>query len=275
MMDLRYVNSRGESVDFGYRRGMWLYGETDIFDMSQGHNSVDEVITSFKSGIRKLKLRAILAAGDLAERDRFTDVISYDTRLCRHGRLEAGVSYMECFVSSYEVSHCTEDDFAVYDLTIVTDRPVWVRKSSVVLMATSGQKRGGLNYPHGYPHNYLKSDRAARQFENPFSLPCSVDIAFPGPCRDPYVIIAGNRYQVMEDVKKGQLLIVRGFGDRDVVLRGQNGGETSVFASRENREGARIFAKVPPGVCNASWPGQYNVNIDIYDEGLVPVWRQT
>lgn len=274
MMDVRYTNSRGESVTFGFMKRPWCYGETDIFDMAQDYNSVDEVITSFSSGIRKLALTAILLDGSLEERDRFTDVISYDTRLCRHGRLYAGVSYMECFVSSYSIGSCVEDDLAVYDLEIVTDRPVWVRKSSVTLMASKGAKGGGLNYPHGYPHNYLRSERATNRIVNPFSLPCAVDITFPGPCRDPYVIIAGNRYQVIDEVKEGQLLIVRGFGERDVVLRQRGGGEISVFPNRVNHDRARIFEKIPPGASTASWPGQYNVSVDIYDEGLVPVWRQ-
>lgn len=274
MMPITYTNSRGESVEFTFERRPWCYGETDVFDMAQEYNSVDDVITSFASGIRKLKLTAILLDDSMAERDRFADIISYDTRLCRHGRLTAGSSYMECFVYAYSVSNCAREGLAVYDLQIVSDRPVWVQKRTVTLMRAERESGGGLNFPHDFPHNYSQGEQASSVVTNPFQLPCAVDIAFPGPCRQPYVIIAGNRYQVMEEAAKGQLIIVRGFGQRDVVLRSIDGSERSIFAKRVNEPGARIFGTVPPGKSNAHWPGSYNVALDLYNEGLVPTWRQ-
>ena len=103
-------------------------------------------------------------------------------------------------------------------------------------------------------------------------LPCACDIAFAGPCVQPYVIIGGNRYQVRSTVEAGQLLLVRGYGGKDIAIRHSDGTERSAFAQGVREPGANIFAEVPVGDSVASWSGSYNVSVTLYEERTTPWW---
>ena len=278
LMPMSYTNSAGEVIDFSGAlpgsRAVYRYGVTDIFNMSLEYSTVSDVITAFRSGIRKMSLTIILDGGGVEERNRFLDVISYDTRACSHGRLTAGSSYMECYVLGYDISHAHMDDLAVYDLTLVSDRPVWVRKHEVVLAYEKAEATEGLDYPHDYPFDYGHSDGPSADFVNPFALPSACDIVFPGPCFQPYMRIGSNLYQVMEDVQENGLLIVRGHGqEKDIIVRSIDGTERSVFDKGVRKPGAQIFDPVPPGKSAVAWSGTMNVSVTLYDEGLAPWWE--
>lgn len=270
---MSYTNSAGETVEFGGTSSPWRYGVTDVFDLSQEYSTTANKITSFTPGIRELSLQVILLAGSVDERNRFASVIEYDTRALVPGTLRAGSSYMRCYVKSYALSSFqTDDSLAVYDLVLISDSPIWVRKHKIELTTQEVEAYGGLDYPHDYPHNYLNPASSSAELANPFALPCKCDIAFAGPCVNPYIIIAGNRYQVMDTAEKGQLIIVRGFGKKDVVRKDRSGSEISVFSKRVADSGAYIFEEVPPGKSIAAWSGTYPIEVTLYEEALTPWW---
>lgn len=274
---LRYVNSLGEEVSFGGDPepggAEWHFGETDIFNVSLEYESVGDSITSFHSGVREFSLTAYMARGTVSERNRLVDVVAYDTRTMSKGRLYAGGSYMECWVTAVEVSRWHYDDsFAAYDLTVVTDDAVWVREQAVQLTQRTSEPTGGLNYPHDHPFNYLMPGTSNTSITNSFMLPAKCDLSFAGPCVSPYVIIGGNRYQVNATAEKGQLIVVRGRGAKDIVLKDPDGAETSIFSKGVREDGAHVFAEVPIGESLVSWPGTPAIEVRMYEERSTPWW---
>lgn len=270
---LRYVNSRGDEIVFGGDSGPWGFGRMDIFDARQEYRSTGGRVTSFAGGIRELSMAVVMRGGSASERNRFADVTAYDVRAGVPGTLWAGESFMRCWIAGFELSEWDwYDSWAVYDCTVVSDRPWWVRVVEQTLEARVADQGGGLDHPHDHPHDYSYPSGTTAVVRNPFMLPARLDIAFAGPCVSPYVVIGQNRYQVMATVERGQLLIVRGYGERDIVIRHSDGTETSAFAQGVREEGARIFAEVPPGDLPAAWSGAYNVGLTLYEERTTPWW---
>lgn len=271
--ELRYVNSRGDEVRFGGGSGPWRFGQLDIFDTEAQARTVGGAVTGFSHGVRELSLAVHMLEGSAAERNRLADVLDYDVRTGSPGTLWAGESRMRCWIPSRSMSEWSiYDSRCVLECTVLSDRPVWVRDVEIVLEARQDLVIGGLDYPHDHPHDYLYSAGASVRVSNPFMLPAKCDLAFPGPCVQPYVIIAGNRYQVMATVERGQLLLVRGYGDRGIVVRHSDGTERSVFAQGVREPGANIFAEVPVGESVAAWSGSYNVSVKLYEERTTPWW---
>lgn len=267
-MVIAYENSLGERIAFG--EGCWHYADTDVFDTSQAHRSIGGRITGFDRGIAEMSMKVWLD-GPEEERRRLADVTSYDVRTGRPGTLWANGCRMSCWIPGIAPKDWYQlEDMYCAELTVVSDDPVWVRTASVTLEARADLEIGGLDYPHDYPHDYLYSSGTSVVIENPFRLPAKCDIYIPGPCTDPYVIIAGNRYQVRGSVDKGQLLVIRGYGDREIVARSSDGTERSLFDRRVTEEGARPFAEVPVGRNVASWSGSYNVEVVMYEERTSP-----
>jgi len=274
--EITYINSRGDSITFGGddAGNPWHYGVTDIFDIKQDYEELGGRIISFLGGIRELGLHAVMRKGSLEERDRLVDVLSYDSKLATPGTLYAGESYIKCYAKDVEQTgwHYAEGSLTA-DIVFVSDDPVWVRKHVITLMADSERRDGGLDYPHDYPFDYGYSSGTSRIIENPYMLPVKCDIAFPGPCADPYVIIGPNRYQVKASIKKGQLIIIQGYpveGRKRIILRDVDGSERSLLSNGVREEGAHVFAEVPVGRHVAAWSGAYNIEVTMYEERLSP-----
>lgn len=271
---LRYVNSRGDEIVFGGKKAPWRFGATDIFNLSSEYSSTGGAITSFSRKIQDRSLLVFMRSGTLAERNRLADVLGYDKSVCQHGTLYAGGSYLKCYAKDVEEADWHYmDGMLTADLTFAIDRPSWIRAESVTLSALKGDAIGGLNYPHDYPHDYLRSADTSTLLRNPFMLPASCDIVFPGPCTEPYVIIGGNRHQVKASADKGQLIIVKGFEQpKDILIRSAAGAERSIFAQGVRDEGAQVFGKIPVGDSVASWSGSYNIEVTMYEERATPWW---
>lgn len=270
--ELIYENSIGERVAFGGGKKNHLrFGETDLFNIGVDYEETGGVITSFDPGIKDLGLTVFMMNGSVEERNRFVDVISYDIRTASPGKIHCGDSHIQGYFSQvpFEDWYQLKGMFAA-DCTFTSDHAVWIREVKQTLFSSDELEIGGHNYPYDYPYNYLYSSGTSTSITNPFRLPCKCNIAFPGPCVDPYVIIAGNRYQVKGSYQKGQLVLVQGFGEKDIFLRSQNGDMHSIFSAGVRTSDDHIFAEMPVGSHIASWSGAFNIEVTMYEERLSP-----
>lgn len=272
---LSYTNSRGEAISFG-AKSLYRYGGGNLFDLHGTPKVVGGRISAWVMEPIEIDLRVFMRGGSLAARDRFADILEYDRKLLRPGTLRAGESALSCYFERWEMlEHLSYGSQAVWDCTVKSDYPAWVRTVTQTLQPTLREDAGGLAYPHAYPHNYGFDAQNSAIVTNPFALPARADIAIPGPCLNPYVIIGANRYQVNVRVEAGQLLIVRGASNPPaIVLRSQDGTERSVWAHavRDWAAGAHIFAEVPPGKLSASWRGDGAVEVKLSEERGTPSW---
>ena len=269
--EIRYVNSLGAEVTFGGEAEHWGFGETDLLDFGMEYNEVGGRITSFTSGIAQKSLQVYLWDGTEEERKAFVDVLCVDARRGKPGTIYAGDSYLTCYASGLAMAEWYYfEGMLTATITITAERPVWVRDHRQTLKAYAAPE-GGLDYPHDYAYDYTYSSGTTAVVSNPSPLPSPVDIAFPGPCTNPFVIIAGNRYQVMASAAKGELILVRGYGrKKDIILRSASGDEQSIFSAGIRKANAHVFSEVPSGDSVASWDGVNSIELTVYEELITP-----
>lgn len=269
---MTYTNGAGESIEFA-PGSPWGYGETDLRDWTWDYEEACGRATGFRRSPRDFTLDAIMRGGSAEERDRAYDVLEHDVRAGSPGTLRAGGSSMRCYAVGCEKDRWWYDGSRMR-LTIKfhADEPVWVRERTVDFPKDAGSaySGGGLDYPHGYPYDYKREDRASRA-ENPFPSPCRFRLTFYGPAENPYVTIAGNRYQVNASVPDGGLLVVDS-REGTIVMRDREGVESSLFASGTRAPGARIFAPMPGGASDLSWTGDFGFAITYIEERSEPAW---
>lgn len=279
--DLTYINSLGEAFCFGTNveekdKTVWHYRDTDLFDFKYSYKSTGGRITSYYLPIVEKEIEIFTHGGSLEERDRLIDVIDYDNAVNERGKLYAGSTYLRCNINGVtDVSNWHYSNGSYSCKVIVTsDMPAWIREHEITLVPVDDDSSVGLNYSHNYPHNYGYDSGSSLIITNPFKRPSKCNIIFPGPCVEPYVIIAGNRYQVLETAQAGSLIIVRAFGsDRpQVVLKSSDGTERTITGKAVMEKGAKIFQKVPVGKVSASWKGGHNVGLVLCDERPSVCW---
>lgn len=159
-------------------------------------------------------------------------------------------------------------------LTVVVLEDVWrTERTYPFEMGYSGDSEW-LNYPHGYPYDFGPPP-PEQGVDVPGYGAHPVRLTVYGPASNPYVIIAGNRYQVDVNVPSGGYLVVDGVS-KTVEVVTQGGERTSAFdkALRGSGEGSGEYAfeRVPSGYSAVSWPNSFGFDLTVYDEDGEPPW---
>ena len=160
-------------------------------------------------------------------------------------------------------------------LTLALLDGAWWRVKSISLMPGSGtQSASGLDYSYDYDHDYSQPETGGKV--NTGSLvPCKPKLVFYGPVTNPYVIIAGNRYEVEATVAAGARVEVDG-KEKTVKLIAEDGTVVDKFADahRGSGEGGGeyIFETIPPGDNDITWDDSFGVDVGWYEEVGEPPW---
>ncbi len=266
-----YTGSTGEAVEMAVG-GPWHYGDTDLHDYEWSYDTVNDRSVGFRRSPRDFSIHVMLRGGDAAERDRAVDVFDADVAAGTPGTLRVGASEMRCYVTASSKDRWWYDEASMdMDLTVHADDPVWTREAtSQFLKAVEQEPSDDLDYPHGYPHDYAPDTRSAA-LSSPFASPCAARITVYGPAVNPYVIIAGNRYQVDATVEDGGLLVIDGRG-KTITVTSADGYSESAFAAGVREDGARVFAPVPSGTSPVSWTGAFGFDVTLIEERSEPAW---
>lgn len=268
---IEYVNSAGQSVEFR-ADGPWHYSGTDLRDYAWEADTVNDRAVGFRRKPREFTLKAVMDGGTPGERDRATDVFDYDVAAMEPGTLRVGSSEMRCWVTASSKDLWWFDGgYMCCELTVRADDPVWTRESTTQFSRAAGDAEGGdLDFPHGYPHDW-KSDDVSSSLTSPYGRPCAARITVYGPAVNPYVVIAGNRYQVDVTVPERGLLVIDGRA-RTITSLDEYGRSESAFARGVRSDGANVFARVPVGSSAVSWGGQFGFDVTLVEERSEPAW---
>lgn len=274
MMDnsMTYTNSGGETVEMRID-GTWHYGDTDLRDYEWSYDTVADRVAGFRREPRDFSLKVMMDGGSVAERNRATDVFERDIAAMTPGTLRVGASELRCWViASAKSSWWFGEGIMGVDLTVHADDPTWTREAGFEFKKVGGASGAstGLDYPFDYPFDYSSSG-VSSTLASPFAVPSACRITVYGPAVSPYVIIAGNRYQVDVTVEEGGLLVVDGLA-RTITVSNADGQAMNAFSAGVREDGANVFAKVPAGTHAVTWGGSFGFDISLIEERSEPVW---
>lgn len=290
---LRYVNSRGEVLNFG-ENGIYV-NQNDLRDWDWAYSTTYGRIRQFKrSTVTRTLPVQIWAASEakgLEIRNRLHDVTEVDVIAETPGRLYVGDCYMLCYITgSKKSNYLTSKRVLSLTLTVAASVGVWYQESSfwfgarqnldaaTVGEAVVGFARVGAGasssavypYDYDYPRGYKS---AAEQHDdkvvNSFLVPCGFRLEISGPAANPEVIIGADSHKLNYNVISGQTLVVDS-RDRTIKIVGADGRETDAFRFRDKK--ADIFAAVPAGAHSVSWNGDYMFSLILYKERSEPLW---
>ena len=268
---IAYTNCVGETVEMRID-GTWHYGDTDLHDYEWGYDTVNDRVAGFRREPRDFTIEVMMAGGSVDERNRATDVFERDVAEMTPGTLRVGGSELRCWVtSSSKSSWWFSEGIMGATLSVHADDPVWTREAAFEFKKVAGTGDStGLDYPFDYPFDYSSSG-VSSQIASPFPAPSACRITVYGPAVSPYVIIAGNRYQVDATVPDGGLLVVDGLA-RTITVSNADGQKMNAFSAGVREDGANVFAKVPAGTHPVSWGGAFGFDVALIEERSEPAW---
>lgn len=166
------------------------------------------------------------------------------------------------------------------ELTVLLLDGCWRRERALHVSARDDAPADEwLDLPCDHPYDL---ERAAESLavEAVSATPSAVRLVLWGPCQDPYVVVAGNRYQVDATVPAGARIEVDGSSwPKTVSLVSAAGDRTDLFAAarRGTGEGGGeyCFQPIPAGRSEVAWPGSFAFDLYWYEEEGEPPWTRS
>ena len=162
-----FKNHMGETIDFG-EGGLYL-NNNELRSYKWNYSSKNNRISYFSRDVQEKKL-PIVVVPDVRDTgnnimNRLMELADRDIIAKLPGRIIAGDYYLDCYLFASENSRYDLKDGVFYaDLTVVTDKPSWIRETTQVFNNQSGGD-GFLDYPYDHPYDFTSPSKI-RRLEN-------------------------------------------------------------------------------------------------------------
>ena len=270
---LTYINHLNERFEFG-KDGIYV-NTTELRNYEWKPRKRNQTITGMEYQISKYKVPVKIIcdseAAATAAKNKLYEVTEKDVLANKYGKIVIGDYYLKCFVSqSKKKDYLKTSRYIHNDLTVTTDRPVWVREHKYKF-AVGGADKGGqnLDYPFDFPYDY-KSDLGVTTFASQSIGNANFRIVIYGVCTDPEIRISGHLYKIMGDIGVNEYLTIDS-ATKEIYLTTNIGNKVNRFNDRYRR--SYIFEPIPAGMINVLWDGSFAFDLYMLDERREPKWN--
>jgi hypothetical protein len=182
---------------------------------------------------------------------------------------------MRCYIVGWKISGVYYS-WVEYDLTIALVDSYWWRRKQRHFV--SGLTEDGLDYPHDYEHDFSFSVGEG-QIQVDSLIGALPLVRFYGPCTNPYIMLAGNRYEVDVTVPSGSTVTIDATTAKPtVMLTDVYGNAQSVFAYAVRdgglNGGSYAFQPLPSGTLQVTWSGAFAFDVEWVEKDTEPPWQR-
>ena len=275
LIKLQYVNHINEVVDIG--NGGIYAGSSDLRDYVWTVNQRGKRISSLTREVVTRRLPLIITAPTVEEsyqiRNRLFEIAEKDVLAMQPGKLICGGYYYSCYVTKSEKpSYWKDERTLVVELTLTTDRPVWIKESTYSFTEKSSRAAGSdgedLDYPYDYPHDYT-SGVNTQILKNPGFVGTNFRIIIYGVCENPQIIINEHTYKLNATAEAGEYIVIDSYA-KTIYKVSADGSKTNIFSSRD--KSSYIFEPISPGANSVTWNGTFAFDVIILEERSEPKW---
>ena len=269
---LKYKNHINEVIDFG-AIGIYV-NESDLRDYEWTVIQKNNKIASLSYGVVKRSLPVVIMCSSVEEgiaaKNKLFEVTEKDALAMQPGKIIIGNYYFQCYVTrSKKSDYLINKRYLKAELTLVSDRPYWVRETQLTFNKQSASAEAAyLDYPFDYAFDYSNGS-TAQNLNNTGFVDTSFKIIIYGACTNPRITIGSHVYQVNTKVEAGELLTIDST-TKKIYLTASDGTRTNKFNSRSKE--SYIFEKIKPGLNSVLWDGSFNFDIIVMEERSEPKW---
>lgn len=283
-MKFRYVNSRGEILDFS--EFPYLFQSGDLVNYSWKYDTSNNRITNVRreSGERPFKVGLIpdwslpytekrAALKEAAEH--LFNIIEYDVINNTEGRIVTDTgSYFPCRILASDKTDWEKPTAYMFiDLTAVSGKNSWITEQNFSFYpsgtSTENADSEFLDYNFDYDFDYTTQKSGISSINISHIATSDFKLTIFGPCNNPRILIAGHPYEVFTSLSDGEYLIIDSINNT-VIKYLTNGTQESVYDLRGKAK--TVFEQIPPGYNTVSWDGSFGFDLTVYIERSEPLW---
>ena len=274
MLDrMTYTNHLNEQIVLG--KLPYFVNYSDLRDFAWEYTEANSKILSFEKGIREYTLPVTIMCktteDGFQKRNALYETMEKDVLAKKYGTLEIGQYKLKCYVNESAKSDFlfTKKHMRV-DLSIVTDRPYWIKEKTYVF-GQSGQQDGSaefLDFDIEYAYDYTNSMETLQMVNQNF-VASNFRLTIYGEALNPRISVNGHVYEVSGTVEAGQNLTIDSI-EKTITLNTKNGAKVNRFNER-NRD-SYIFEKIPAGDLTLARSDNFRFDLTLIEERGEPKW---
>lgn len=281
MKQLKYINSRGEEIDFrqfktqvfkaGFHTYAWGYEGTA--------QQFGETIDRFTKTALEYEI-IVAVRGSQQEKEkalnRITEVTEYDLISSTQGTLYWGDYYLRCNIISADTQPSENFFGAERTMGILAPRPFWVKELTREFFPDSNpladsDPDGDLDYPYDYLYDYAPAAGGSAVWQTGHYAPSNFEITVYGPCVSPRILIADHVYEVYETLETGEYMVISNTNNKNLIKKYRNNGTIGNLYDMRNKKES-IFEPIPGGNVTVNWSGGFGFTIKLFQERSEPAW---
>lgn len=196
-------------------------------------------------------------------------VIAVDAEEGAYGKLCVNDTWLRCKIASSKKSEWTSFVSASVELVFTAPALSWVREKRKSFSIRQDTSLDGLNFPFNFPFNFASSQKGQASWKIEHPAPSEFQMIVYGPCVNPRVLIDGYPYEVFTTLDVGDYMIIDSQSDT-VYKHLSNGTIQNLFHNRGLEHS--IFEKIPSGLLNINWSGDFGFDLILYLERREAAW---
>lgn len=281
--DFSYETAEGTVVDFG--SGAFWPEEDSFRSMKYSIKQSNNKVRGFYRSLTEFDISVSVHTDSVDEAVRRCNELARlganDRRNLTPGTVTCGAYTTKGYIVSVEFTD-TDDVYGFLTnakVTIALEDPTWTAEETRRFVKQSSDRSADdsdwLNFPHGFPYNYLPIDRSWQAVENRAFSPCSLRLTIFGFAENPSVRIGSNVYKVEGTVAEGSRLVVD-TREKEIYEITRLGGRINRLDDRlrgAKGSGSYIFEKVPIGRHLVTCDGSFGFDLTlIHEEDMPPFY---
>lgn len=272
---LYYENSNGERVYFTRPPYRMLSG-TDLFDYKWAYGQSNVGIKNvYKEAAEKTITIVVTGKNYNNYRyncDKLFSIFEKDSIGGKSGNIIYNGYRLPCiFVSKKNPEKfITNYPSKIEFILVPTSNGTWIKDIKKDFQSDGTSNSEFLDYPHGYPYDYLSHTGYSDILEIDTFLKVYPAITISGKASNPFVRIADKTYGVNTNLAESDTLILDSY-NKKFYIKAPSGNIINVFDKRLNNEmldGMILTA----GTYQVYWEGEFNFSVDLICERSEPSW---
>ena len=255
-----YKNSRGQTINF--MKSPYRTVEADWFNANWEEES---------DGY-EMKM-SIDVFGDRAEfksnMESLYQIIAVDAEEDTYGRLYVNDTFLRCKIKTSEKSGWKGYVYSEIELTFEAPTLSWIREARKQFSVRQETTLDGLNFPFNFPFNFAPSQKGQVSWNIEHPTSSEFQMIVYGPCVNPRVLINGYPYEVFATLDAGDYMVID--SQSDTVYKYLSNGTTQNLFHNRGLEHS-IFEKIPSGLLNINWSGDFGFDLILYLERREAAW---
>lgn len=269
---MTFRNHIGETLDFG-EGGLYL-NCNELHSYKWSYSAKNNKISYFSRDVKEKKLPIVVVPpNDRSEgnaiMNQLMELGDKDILAKEPGRIMVGDYYLDCYLFGNEKSKYDLRLGVFYSsLTVVTDRPAWIKETTQIFNNWSGSGDQMLDFPYDYPYDFTSPSKI-RTLVNTGFIDSDFKMIIYGEVTDPVIYIGGYEYSLTGHIGDHEYVEIDS-RNKTVTLVQVDGTRVNWFSHR-NKDNY-IFQKLPAGEVAVSWLGTYRFDIILFEERSEPKW---